>query len=222
MLLLLALAIIGCGWLLFEYGRMRAGFDGLEARQHYNALESQIIGLKSENSRLGAQITMLEQAAGIDKRAYDEVSRSLSDLQNELLEVRQEVEFYRGIVNAEDTGISGLKIQALKLRQDAESRNYHFRLILSQLATTNARISGHAELAISGVIDGSQVELSYQELSGGDATALPFNLRDFQELRGIIVLPTGFVPLRLTLKVTPGANSAAALERSYTWADLVS
>ncbi len=222
MLLVVALAIVGSGWLLFEYGRMRAGFDGLEARQNYNALEGQIVALKSENSRLGAQITMLEQAAGIDQRAYDEVSRSLSDLQNELLEVRQEVEFYRGIVNAEDAGVSGLKIQALKLRQDAESRNYYFRLILSQLATTNARISGHAELAVSGVINGSQVELTHQELSGGDATALPFNLRDFQELRGIIMLPAGFVPLRLMLKVTPGANSAAPLERSFAWADLVS
>jgi hypothetical protein len=222
LLLSLALVIVASGWLLFEYGRKRAGFDALEARQHFSALEGQIAALKAENSRLGAEITILEQAGEIDRRAHDEVSRSLSELQTELLELRQEVGFYRGIVNAEDEGVSGLKVQALKLRQDSEPGRWHFRLILSQLATTNARIRGHAELAVSGVMNGTPVELTHRQLAGGDATALQFNLRHFQELRGNITLPEGFLPLRMLLKVTPGGNAGAPLERTYAWADVVS
>lgn len=222
MIAALALAIAASGWTLFEYGRKRAGFDAVEARQQQGLLESRIVALSAENDRLSATITRLEQAGEIDRRAHEEVSRSLSDLQSELLEIRQEVEFYRGIVNAEDAGLSGLKIQTLKLRQDAEPRQYQFRLILSQLATTNARVNGHAELAISGVLDGEQVELSHRDLAGGQATALPFSLRHFQEIRGQIALPEGFVPLRLLLKVTPGAGNATALERVFLWADVVS
>ncbi len=222
MIAVLALAIAASGWMLFEYGRKRAGFDAVEARQQQGLLESRIIALSAENDRLGAHITRLEQAGEIDRRAHEEVSRSLSDLQSELLEIRQEVEFYRGIVNAEDAGLSGLKIQALKLRQDADSRQYQFRLILSQLATTNARVNGHAELAISGVLDGEPVELSHRDLAGGLATALPFSLRHFQEIRGQIALPEGFVPLRLLLKVTPGGSNATALERVFLWAEVVS
>jgi hypothetical protein len=218
----LVLAIIAAGWLLFEYGRKRAGFDAHEARQQQGLLETRIAALNSENSRLSGRITQLEQAGEIDRRAHDEVSRSLSDLQTELLEIRQEVEFYRGIVNADDAGVSGLKIQTLKLRQDAEPRQYQFRLILSQLATTNTRIRGHAELAVSGILDGEQVEISHRDLAGGQATALPFDLRHFQEIRGNISLPEGFVPLRLMLKVTPGAGNAAVLERNYMWAEVVS
>ncbi len=222
MLLVLALAVAASGWLLFDYGRKRAGFDSIEARQQQGQLETRIAALSGENSRLLARITQLEQAGEIDRRAHDEVSRNLSDLQNELLEIRQEVEFYRGIVNAEDQGQSGLKIQTLKLRQEAEPRQYQFRLILSQLATTNAQVRGHAELAVSGILDGEQVELSHQQLAGSQATALPFNLRHFQEIRGNIALPEGFVPLRLLLKVTPGAGNGAVLERVFLWAEVVS
>ncbi len=222
LLLLLALAIAASGWLLFEYGRKRAGFDALEARQQQGMLEGRIVGLMSENRQLNARITQLEQEGDIDRRAHDEVSRSMSDLHGELLELRQEVEFYRGIVNTEDQGASGLKIQILKLRQELEPGHWQFRLILSQLATTNARIRGHAEIAVSGVVNGAQVELSHQDLAGGDHQAVPFDLRHFQELRGNITLPAGFMPMRLLLKVTPGANAGAPLERSYAWSDLVS
>ncbi len=222
LLLLLAVTVVASGWLMFEYGRMRAGYDVLEARQQQGVLEGRITALLSENGRLGTRITQLEQAGEIDRRAHDEVSRSLSDLQSELLELRQEVEFYRGIVNTGDGNVSGLKIQALKLRQEAESGSWQFRLILSQLATTNARVRGHAELAVSGVIAGDQVELTHQDLAGGERRVLKFDLRHFQELRGSIQLPAGFVPQRLMLKVMPGTNAGAVLERSFAWADLVS
>lgn len=222
LMIALAVIVIASGWLLFEYGRKRAGFDALDARHQQTLLEGRIVALNGENSRLSARITQLEQAGEIDRRAHEEVSRSLADLQNELLEIRQEVEFYRGIVNAEDGGVTGLKIQTLKLRQEAESGHYQFRLILSQLATTNAQIKGHAEVAVSGVINGEQVDLSHRDLAGGQATALPFNLRHFQEIRGSITLPSGFVPLRLMLKVTPGAANGAVLERSYSWSEVVS
>lgn len=218
----LALAVAASGWLLFEYGRKRAGFDVVEARQQQGQLEARIAALIGENGRLGARITQLEQAGEIDRRAHDEVSRSLSDLQNELLEIRQEVEFYRGIVNAEGEGQSGLKIQILKLRQETEPRQYQFRLILSQLATTNARVRGHAELAVSGILNGQQVDLSHRDLAGGQATALQFDLRHFQEIRGNIALPEGFVPLRVLLRVTPGAGNGAVLERMFPWPEIVS
>lgn len=219
-LVLLAVAIVVGGWQLFEYGRKRAGFDSAEAGKHRELLRNQISDLAADNSRLNARIVLLEQSSEIDHQAYNEVSRNLTELQKELVELRQEVEFYRGIVNAEDQSISGLTIQTLSLRPEPgafgaeETRGYRFRLILSQIATTNARISGQAELVVDGMLDDEEFELAHDTLR--------FDLRHFQELRGSMTLPEGFEPRRVRLKVTPAGNGASSLERAFPWSELVS
>lgn len=222
LLLVLVVAIAASGWLLFDFGRKRAGYDTNEARLQQEMLRGQIIAAETENRRLSAQIAALEQAAEIDRHAYDEVNRSLTDLQNELLELRQEVGFYRGIVNSEDGGVAGLKVQTLKLRQEADDRTYQYRLILSQIATTNARARGRAELLVSGSVNGRTVELGHRELLGDTAATLAFNLRHFQELKGQLALPPGFVPERLVLKLVPDGAGATTQEKTFSWAELIS
>src|SRR5690606_8199293 len=98
---LLVFGVLVMGWLLFEYGRSQAGYSMVEATQRENMLGLRIADLEAEKRRLNAQVALLEQTVDIDRRAYEEVDRNLADLQNEVLELRQEVAFYRGIVHSE-------------------------------------------------------------------------------------------------------------------------
>jgi len=216
---LLAVGTITVGWLLFEYGRVQGGFSVVEAAQRQGILNVRISDLESENGRLKGQIALLEQSAEIDRRAYEEVDRSLADLQNELLELRQEVAFYRGIVHSEGAP-PGLRIQSFKLRQEDQAQ-YQYRLVLTQLASTNARIQGEAEIAVSGLMDGAQIELTQRDILAGDGHDLRFSFRNFQELRGSLRLPSGFVPLRIIVKAAPRGNSPG-VEHSLAWTEAVS
>lgn len=216
----LAIATLVIGWLLFEYGRTTAGYSLIEAKQREYALGQRIAGLEDENSRLKAQIALLERTTTIDRQAYEEVDRGLTDLQNEVLELRQEVAFYRGIVHSEDAP-PGLRIQSFKLRQD-EPTQYQYRLVLTQLATTNVRVQGEAEIALSGMLNGDTVELAQRDILAQEGQDLRFSFRNFQELRGSLRLPEGFVPQRVILKAAPRGSRGAGVERILSWAEVVS
>lgn len=215
----LVVGLLAVGWLLFEYGRSTAGYSIVEAKQRQGLLTQRIAEMEEEKSRLKGQIALLEQTADIDRRAYEEIDRSVADLQNEVLELRQEVAFYRGIVNSEDVS-PGLRIQSFKLRQDAQAQ-YHYRLVLTQLATTTARVQGEAEILLSGIMDGAQVELSQRDVLGQEGQDLRFSFRNFQELRGSLQLPSGFIPMRVILRAAP-KGGGASVERTFSWAEAIS
>lgn len=218
-LVALGIALVVFGWLLYEYGRSTAGYSMMEARQRQAALAAQVAELEAEKGRLQSQVALLGQTAEIDRRAYEEVDRTLADLQNEMLELRQEVAFYRGIVNSEDAA-PGLRIQSFKLRQ-ADAAQYQYRLVLTQLASTKARIQGKAEISLSGLQNGTEVDLPAVELlPEAGAEDLRFSFRNFQELRGVLSLPTGFMPLRIHLRAVP--RDGRAVERTFGWAEVAS
>lgn len=218
-LVALAIVVVAFGWLLYEYGRNTAGYSMMEARQRQAALITQVTELEAEKGRLESQLAVLGQAAEIDRRAYEEVDRTLADLQNEMLELRQEVAFYRGIVNSEDVA-PGLRIQSFKLRQ-ADAAQYQYRLVLTQLASTRTSIQGRAEISLSGLQNGAETDLPAVELlSEADAADLRFSFRNFQELRGVLSLPTGFTPLRIHLRAVP--RDGGAVERTFSWTEVAS
>jgi hypothetical protein len=218
-LVALAVAVIAFGWLLYEYGRSTAGYSMMEARQRQAVLADRVAELEAEKARLQAQVALLGQTVEIDRRAYEEVDRTLADLQNEMLELRQEVAFYRGIVNSED-GAPGLRIQSFKLRP-GDAPQYHYRLVLTQLASTRARIQGKAQISLSGMLNGTETDLPFAELlPDAGASDVPFSFRNFQELRGVFRLPEGFMPLRVHLRAVP--KSGSIVERTFSWAEVVS
>jgi hypothetical protein len=209
------------GWLLFEYGRSRAGFDNMQASRTENALQARVKMLEQERTELSAQNAILTQAAEIDRRAYAEVDRSLSELQSEILELKEEVAFYRGIVNSADA-VQGLHVQSVKFQQRGDAQHYHYRLILTQYAKNNNFISGEANMVVAGVQDGQQVELAHAHIAGDGESGVKFKFKHFQELEGDIELPSGFLPLRVTLTATARGKGKTAAERSFSWSDVAS
>ncbi|MGE0372466.1 MAG: DUF6776 family protein [Gammaproteobacteria bacterium] len=219
--LLLSVAVLAGGWILFDYGRARAGFDAQAARAARDTLAQRILELEAENKRLSGQNAVVEQAREIDRRAYEEVDLNLATLQDELLELKQEAAFYRRLVNASD-GAKGLQIESVKLQRDGDAPMIRYRLVLTHYASPPGMVQGEVRMTLNGVRNGSQAELSHQELFGGDKSALPFRFRHFQELDGSLTLPEGFVPTRLLLRVSPRDGARPAVEASYSWTELFS
>lgn len=212
-----SIMLVAAAWLLYEYGRSSAGFRVLEAHQREAALSEQAAALQADNDRLQAQVALLEKSSGIDRQAYEEINRTLADLQNEMLEMRQEVAFYRGIVNAEEAA-AGLQIQSLRLRQD-EGASYRYRLAFTHLSSARARVQGRVDMTFIGMRGGEEVEIGAAGLVG-EGEALRFRFRNFQELRGVLDLPGGFLPLRVHVRAVP--TEGRAIERTFSWGDVLS
>lgn len=217
-LLLLALGL--AGWGVFLLGQQAAGLDNGSLRAERDRLLAQLDEAESSNRRLSSRVAVLERAEQIDRQAYGEVERSLKQVQDEMLELKEEVAFYRGIVSPAETA-SGLSVTRFSLFGMGEAGVYRFKLVLTQLRTNNRLVKGHARISIDGVLLGKQTRLSLKEVSGGTLDRLKLRFKYFQNIEGDIVLPEGFLPSRVIIEVMPTGKGWQPFKKSFDWSDII-
>jgi len=199
---------------------LRAGFDSRMAQRQQDLLAEKIRKMQDENEALRARNAILQQASAVDRHAYDNVDQTIRALQGELLEIRKEVAFYRGIVGAADTS-KGLRIQSFMVRSSDSARRYHFRLILTQYGRHLRAVHGFATMTVAGVQDGKKKQLRLSLLGSRSSQRVKFRFKYFQELQGDFELPEGFLPLRIILKSIPQGKKAVPAEKVYSWSDVI-
>lgn len=216
-LAIVVLAAVG-GYLVYEFGRIQAGYDLVDAASDRRAYEQRIESLEDEISALKEQVAMLETHRDIDREAYKEVEASLTELQAKIQEQRDAIAFYRGIVSPAD-GNKGLRVQDLKLTRGKHEREYNIRLVLVQALKHDRKVSGNVNLTIEGDLDGVEKTFSYAELLPEDSEAAwAFSFRYFQDFNRQVVLPDGFTPLRVKVEVRSRTRSISSIEESFAWA----
>ena len=211
-----ALVVVG-GYLVYEFGRIQAGYDLVDAASERRDYEQHIETLEDEISALKEQVAMLETHRDIDREAYREVEASLTELQAKIQEQRDAIAFYRGIVSPAD-GNKGLRVQDMKLTRGKNEREYNIRLVLVQALKHDRKVSGNVNLTIEGDLDGVEKTFSYAELLPEDSeSAWAFSFRYFQDFTRQVVLPDGFTPERVKVEVQSKTRSISSIEESFAW-----
>ena len=182
------LVIVGSGWGLLVYGKMKAGYDQIESSGIEQRLETTIESLKNERVTLRDQIALLERSNQMDKQAYVEVDSSLKALQEEILELRGQVSFYRGIVAPKESS-AGLRIERLEMSRSAEERLYHYELVLTQVLKNQRTVKGRAAIEVEGLQNGRPRTLNLRGLTVSGKKDMGFRFRYFQKFDGDILLP---------------------------------
>lgn len=205
-------------YLVFEYGRISAGYDVIDTASERNALYEHIDTLDDEIAALKQEIAVLETHREIDREAYKDVESSLIALQAKIQEQQDAIAFYRGIVSPAD-GKSGLRVQDLQLTRAAEERHFNLRLVLVQAMKHDRKVSGDVAVRVEGNEGGTAKIYPLTELLPADAeSGWPFSFRYFQDFDRQIVLPDGFTPERIHVEVRSRTRSISSIEKSYAWA----
>ncbi len=213
----LVLLAIVTAYLVFEYGRISAGYDVVDAANERAALEQHIDDLNDEIEELEQEVALLETHREIDREAYREVEASLIKLQAKIQEQQDAIAFYRGIVSPAD-GKPGLRVQDLKLTRGSAEREFNLRLVLVQAMKHDRKVSGDVALTIEGSEGGEAKSYALTDLLPPDAdTAWPFSFRYFQDFDRQLVLPDGFTPERIHVEVRR-TRSISSIEESFAWA----
>ena len=211
-----ALVIVG-GYLVYEFGRIQAGFNVVDASGERQGYEERIAALEDQILSLREQIALLETHRDIDRQAYTEVEASLSDLQAKIQEQKDAIAFYRGIVSPKD-GNKGLRVQDLRLTRGKAEREYNIRLVLVQAMQHDRKVSGNVNLTIEGDQDGVETTYEYDQLKPADSNKVwAFSFRYFQDFDRQVVLPDGFTPLRVNIEVESKTRSIASIAESFSW-----
>lgn len=209
------LLLLLTGWGLVEYGRMQAGHDFSAARTERREALNRLQRVESENQALRERIALAERSGQVDRQSHDELRRSLLAQNDEILRLREELAFYRGIVSPADAR-RGLQVQGLRVEQVGDS-NWRFRLTLIQAMQHDRQAQGLARIALVGTADGVSQRMSLADLGDHAADGIPYDFRYFQVFDGDILLPQGFAPNRIEVELVPRNERDGRVERVFDW-----
>ena len=214
--ILLGLLAIGVGgWSLFDYGRYKAGYDSAEADLEQLRLVAMVDELAGEIDYLREQKAQLERASQIERKAYNELDTNLKVLQGEILELKEELAFYRGIVSPRDAS-RGLRLQRFSLEPNG-LRSYRYTVVLTQVLKNDRLVRGRVKLYVEGVQNNQTKTLDLSALSENSVKELSYRFKYFQNLEGDLVLPNGFRPIRATAQILPSGRQQDMIEKTIDW-----
>ncbi len=96
-------ALIAVGvYLVFEFGRIQANYNIVDAGRERQVYDDRIATLDAEIVSLKQAVALLETHHDIDREAYKDVEVSLVALQAKIQEQTDAIAFYRGIVSPSD------------------------------------------------------------------------------------------------------------------------
>ena len=212
------LLVFVSGYLIFEFGRISAGYDLVEAGDERQAFVDHVQALDKEVADLKQEIAILKTNTEVDRASYKEVEASLTQLQAKIQEQRDAIGFYRGIVSPAD-GNAGLRVQNLKLTRGNAEREFNLRLVLVQAMKHDRKVSGDVSLSVIGSQDGAEITYALTQLLPDEADkAWVFSFRYFQDFERRLILPDGFTPERINVEVRSKTRSISSIEESFDWA----
>lgn len=214
--ILLIAAYAGSSYWLFQHAQERAGFDRLSAIKENNRLEGRIEELEAANDALTAKLAVLERAGQIDRESQSKVRGQVKELQDENLELKQELAFYRGIVSPEDRK-AGLKIQSFEIGNGQEPSLFTYKLILTQVLKNDSVAQGNVVIEVEGTEGGKTVSLPLSKLVENSKDRLSFKFKFFQNFEGELRLPPGFNAEAVQLTVIPVTKGLQKLEQRVPW-----
>lgn len=214
-LLVILVLLIGA-WTLFDYGRFLAGYDSRETKSEIQGLLQTQEHLSKRIETLREEKAVLERAAQIERKAYNELDTTLKVLQSEILELKEELAFYRGIVSPKDSSL-GLYLQDFFLKQNGETRSYRYKVVLTQVLKNSRLISGKVKLQFDGLLNGESKILELKDVTAKSLKDLNYRFKYFQNVDGIVEFPEGFSLLRVTIQILPRGSQRDMLEKTIEW-----
>lgn len=215
------LVLAAACWGLFEYGRKRGGFDRVQARKEMETLVEQISILNARIDELMSENAHLASSSEIDATASKQVSEKLSQLNDEMLELKEELVFYRSLLSPAELE-PGLQILGIQMIKDGSSNAYNYKIVLTQRHNGNQFATGNVNVQVNGLQSGKETQLDLTEVTASSDNTMSFRFKNFQSIEGKLVLPEDFQPKDVLVSVFPTTRGIKQIERNYEWNTIVS
>jgi hypothetical protein len=203
----------GVAWLAYQQGGngIRQGLARLQSGG-----QSQIQLLEQERNELKRELTMVKQAAEVDREALLAVRDKIKTMQSERLKLEEELAFLKGIVSTSSKK-QVLKIQNFKLEPGLEEQQYAYKFTVSQVINRGSVVSGKIEMTVTGLRGGKTTQLSLDQLTTEKNSSHKMRFRYFQNIEGKIRVPQDFEPATISIDVKPSGGKLAPVSEAYDW-----
>lgn len=152
----------------------------------------------------------------ITRDANRDLQSTLAERDEEIAGLRADVAFYERFVGA-TAQRRGLAVHELQLVPQSD-QGWHFIATLTQNLNRGAVNAGRLQVAVEGTHDGKLQRLAWADLrQQANAPGVDYSFKYFQQVEGDFVLPAGFKPSRVAVRLAP--QSGAVVEQSFSWND---
>ena len=185
--------------------------------ESYKLLSQEKDNLLEENKTLNTRLVQLEQAGEIDKESIRQLKRDLSQLEDQMFQFREEINFYRSVIDSSRSA-TGLDIQGIHIRPVHSPGQYQYKTVLTNLSKKNNTAKGWMETVIEGVdVEEKKQSLALADILVDGSDEFSFSFKHFKVFSGLIRLPDGFKPKRSIIRLKTKKDGKVLVEKTFEW-----
>ncbi len=175
---------------MFDAGQKLAGFDKDAALKQISELSETKQQLGEDNTKLKSSAIEFERQAQIDKASQAELTKSLTQLQDENANLKEDLAFFRSIMST-STSPDGLNVYNFKLEHEAAPDEYRYRMMIMQGGQRENDFKGRVQLVVSITHNGVPATVTIPEAEKDKAVGLDVNFKYYQRVEGRFKLADG-------------------------------
>lgn len=222
-LMTIIVAIVFCVLLViasYYVGLYRGTSSEASAVVERDRLQLNYAQSQEQAKQLEQKIANLTLGSQVDRKAMEQVRSQVVELKNRIADLERDNTFYRELMRPEgdDKGLS-VAAPAIVSVGEADASIYDYKMVIKQLATNRSQVSGYLEVLLTGKnSQGARQKLSLHDLSSAiPKKRIKLNFRYFQRIEGRMVLPDGFKPEGMELKIVSLKPKKALIEKKFNW-----
>ena len=195
----------------FASGRAAPDLSGTRGQlaQARQQLREQTPALKE----LRQQVATLKRSDEISRSANVDLQSTLAEREEEVSGLRADVDFYERLVGS--TGQRhGLRVHEASFAAETGG-TWHYTVTLTQNLNRGAISRGEMRFSVEGVRGGKLATVNWDDLlQKPGAAGKPFSFRYFQQVEDSVMLPPGFTPQRVRVKLR---GNGEEVEQTFAW-----
>jgi hypothetical protein len=202
-------------WLSYWLGFSIGGHSSEQTGWELDVLKLKVTQLEDQKTQLLRRLALLQQSTSVEFEAYKEAKQNLTAMEARIMKLNEELSFYKNIVSPSELK-HGLHLQELRVSKAKREGGYLYRLVLMQVRGNGQIARGRVNINISGKQSGKLVSYTLKDLSANNISDLSFSFKYFQRIEGSLVMPAGFSPSDLYIRINPKGR-LESFQRSYSW-----
>ncbi|HEX4985586.1 MAG TPA: DUF6776 family protein [Burkholderiales bacterium] len=212
-LLIIAGAVVGGGWLAFDFGRQYAGFDNSQAQREKARLEDLNSKLQDENAALRRDVAFSERQLQIELATQGNLSTQIHNLTEENALLKEDLAFFQTLM-ASGGEAGGISVNRFRVQPDALPGEYRYRLLIAQSKQRVKDFRGKLQLIVDFERAGVPDVLSFPK---EDDTSQAYNLafKFYQRVEGTFVMPPGAVVKKVQVRVMETGNPTPVSTQTF-------
>lgn len=175
------------------------------------------LGLCGEDLAMRKRLQALEQLASVDKQAAALLQQELVDAQENIYRLKEDLEFYQGIINTGDSNNGELDAHGIRIQPLVQTRGYRLELVLTRVTKGGKATEGTIDIALEGIQGTASRRLALREISLDKQAAYTFSFRNFQRFENNFILPEDFQPQRVFVYLSVEGREGAGSEKVFDW-----